>query len=334
MGVVSRPRRLLDDKFEGNELRFQSFVRSDCECRRAMLQSAGFDVVDAAVVGFKPQYYGSPDFVCRLADDRAAIIELCFELTARHAFRDFSYLLDPAAAKLAGIVWVTDSVSPSVVNMIRHYAHQFGLARRVTLEILLPQRFDADAPVRFAFDRCLGDLRAGTARRTDSGVTVLERLLDLHRTLDEIDTPALARVLGVTSTWITFHASKARNGRAPRLVCTKAPGGGPLRGDDGRFYFDLERVHSFVADFERLVAQLEARSLRGAAIPLVSARDPRIGIQWATLEAFRREAVTRSYSVVKNALGAPAAFHISSSGRGYSLLWPIERRSALRLRAA
>jgi hypothetical protein len=115
------------------------------------------------------------------------------------------------------------------------------------------------------------------------------------------------------------------------MVSMRAPNGSRLRAADGRFLFELERVTTFVSDFEQLVAQLEGF---GATLPLVSARDPRIGVDWLTLEQFRRETPTRQYAAIKRSLGAPVAFCISTSGLGYSLLWPRERSSALRRRAA
>lgn len=107
-----------------------------------------------------------------------------------------------------------------------------------------------------------------------------------------------------------------------------------MRGADGRFLFDLEQVSTFVSDLERLVTQLEAPHLGNASLPLVSASDPRIGTAWNTLEMFRSKTATRQYGAVKRALGTPIAFHISTAGRGYSVLWPEERRTALRPLAA
>lgn len=96
------PRRVLDEKFEGSEQRFQSFVRNDRPCRRAILQAAGLEAAHAEIVEYRPRFYGAPDFVIRLVDGRCAIVELCFDLTARHAFRDFSYALDPASLDFHG----------------------------------------------------------------------------------------------------------------------------------------------------------------------------------------------------------------------------------------
>lgn len=327
-------RRLLDERFGGNEKQLQRFVRNDNECRRAILQSAGLDGGDAQIVDFRARYYGEPDIVCRLADGRCAVIEFAFVLTARHAFKDLAYVADPAAASVAGIIWLCDSVSASVPDMIRYYATKLALDRRITLEILVPQasHFDGAPPIRFGFDPVLRDLRAGAPRIAHTGVTVLERLTEQYRTSDEIDTVALARILGVTPTWVTLHASRPKKReRAPRLVSMAAPNGSRLRGADGRFLFELEHVMSFIANFEQLVAQLEAL---GEMLPLVSARDPRIGVDWLTLEQFRRETPTRQYAAIKRRLGAPVAFCISTSGLGYSLLWPRERCGALRLRAA
>jgi hypothetical protein len=331
---VKRRQRVLDERFGGNEKQLQSFVRNDNECRRTILQSAGLDGGDAEIVEFRAHYYGQPDIVCRLADGRCAIIELAFVLNARHAFKDLAYAADPAAADVAGLIWLCDSVSAAVPAMIRYYATKFALDRRITLEILVPQerRFDKAPPLRFGFDPLLRDLRAGAPRSSHDSVTVLEGLTELYRSSDEIDTTALARLLGVTPTWVTLHASKPRKkDHAPRLVSMKAPTGSRLRAADGRFLFDLDRVTTFVLDFEQLVAQLE---LLGATLPLVSARDPRIGVEWLTLEQFRKETPTRQYAAIKRSLGAPVAFCISSSGLGYSLLWPRERSSALRRRAA
>lgn len=323
--------RVLDEMFEGSEHRFESFVRNDHECRRAILQCSGLDVGDAELVEFNAEFYGIPDIVVRLADGHLAVIELCFELSLRHAFRDFAYVLDPASKDVAAIVWVCDSVPASVPSMIRYYADAFGLSKRITLEILVAGRFDGAGPMRFTFDPMLRDLRAGAPRRCHGGITVLERLIELHRSADEIDTTALARILGVSQTWITLHAAKPKLGHALLpLDCKKAPNGTRLRGADGRFLFNLDPVSSFVEDFERIVTRLEVGNTNGAVLPLVSARDPRIGSHWLTLEGFRRETPTRQYRAIKRRLGTPAAFCISSSGRGYSPLWPAERRSALR----
>jgi hypothetical protein len=327
-------RRVLDEKFEGNENRFQGFVRNDNECRRAILQSAGLDAGDGEIMDFRARYYGEPDIVCRLADGRCAVIELAFILSARHAFKDLAYAADPAASNVAGLIWLCDSVSASVPEMVHYYATKLALDRRITLEILVPQaqRFDGAPPLRFSFDPLLRDLRAGAPRKSHDGVTVLERLAKQYRTSDEIDTVALARILGVTPTWVTLHASKPKKREhAPRLVSLRAPNGSRLRGADGRFLFELERVTSFVTDFEQFVAQVE---VPGATLPLVSARDPRIGVDWLTLEQFRNETPTRQYAAIKRSLGAPLAFCISTSGLGYSLLWPRERSSALRRQAA
>ncbi|HEY1816363.1 MAG TPA: hypothetical protein VGG74_28645 [Kofleriaceae bacterium] len=328
--------RVLDEKFEGSEHLFQSFVRNDRQCRRAILQAAGLDAGDAEIVEFRPRYYGAPDFFVTLADGRCAIIELCFELAARHAFRDFAYALDPASENVAALVWVVDFVSPHVVNMIRHYASRFSLQRRITLEILVPQggRFDAEPPLRFAFDPLLRDMRAGTARSSHDGATVHEQLAELYKVADEIDSVAVARLFGTTNTWVTLHAVKPKNDRAPRLVCKQAPNGARLRGANNRLLFDLEEISRFVSKFERLVTDVEAPHLGSATLPLVTATDPRIGTAWNTLEMFRSQTATRQYNAVKRALGSPIAFHISSAGRGYSVLWPEARRSALRPLAA
>ncbi|MBA3671257.1 MAG: hypothetical protein H0W68_04450 [Gemmatimonadaceae bacterium] len=333
---MSRKGRVLDEKFGGSEQRFQSFVRSDRQCRRAVLQAAGLDAGDAEIVEFRPRYYGSPDFFVRLADGRCAIIELCFDLAARHAFKDFSYALDPASEDVAALVWLCDSVPSHVVNMVRHYATRFSLNRRITLEILVPQagRFDAEPPLRFAFDPVLRDLRAGAPRSSHDGATVLEQLTEQYRIADEIDTVTVARLFGTTTTWVTLHAVKPKKDRAPRLVCKQAPSGARLRGANNRLLFDLEDVSTFVSEFERVVTNVEAPHLGGATLPLVSATDPRIGTAWNTLEMFRSNTATRQYGAVKRALGAPVAFHISTAGRGYSALWPLERRSALRPLAA
>lgn len=327
-------RRILDERFEGNEKQLQRFVRNDNECRRAILQSAGLDGGDAQIVDFRARYYGEPDIVCRLADGRCAVIEFAFVLSASHAFKDLAYAADPAAASVAGLIWLCDSVSASVPDMIRYYATKLALDRRITLEILVPQanHFDGPPPLRFGFDPLLRDLRAGAPRNAHDGATVFERLMERYRTSDEIDTPALARILGVTTTWVTLHASKAKKREhAPRLVSMRAPNGSPLRGPDGRFLFGLEHVTSFVAHLERNVAQFEDL---GATLPLVSARDPRVGVDWLTLEQFRSSTPTRQYAAIKRRLGAPVAFCISTAGLGYSLLWPRERSSELRRRAA
>lgn len=324
--------RILDEKFESNEQRFKTFVRGDRECRSAILQCGGLDAADAELIDFKARFYGDPDVVVRLADRRLAVIELRFELSLRHAFRDFAYILDPASAGAAAIVWVCDRAPPAVAAMIRHYAALFGLDRRASFEILLAARFDDAPPMRFVFEPQLRDLRAGAPKKSCDGVTVAERLTELYRTTDEIDTVTLARLLGVTQTWITLHAS--RNYRAQRLVCKYAPNGERLRGADGRLLFELERVLTFVSDLELVVTRLEGRDIAGRALRLVSARDPRIGAEWFTLEMFRDGTPTRSYHAIKRRLGPPIAFHISTAGRGFSLLWPIDRRTALRPMAA
>jgi len=333
---VRSEQRVLDEKFDGNERRFQTFVRTDEECRRTVLQSAGLDVGDAAIVPFKARYYGAPDFACAVSGGRLAVVELCFTLHARHAAKDLLYLVDPGSWNVAGLVWVCDSVSTSVLAMIRHYAAKFGLDKRVSLEVLVPQvgRFDGPPPLRFAFDPQLRDLRAGSPRNARDGATVFRGLTELYRTSDEIDTPALARLFGVSDTWVTQHASKPTKKHAARLASKLGPNGTQLRGADGRFLFDLEHVSEYVLDLEHLVTQQEAPHLVGATLTLVSARDPRIGPEWMTLEAFRRETPTRQYAAIKRQLGTPVAFCISSSGLGYSLLWPAERRGALRLHAA
>ena len=155
-----RARRVLDERFEGSEQRFKAFVRHDHECRTAILQCAGLEPGVADLVDFRAHYYGDPDVVVRLSDRRLAVIELCFELSLRHAFRDFAYVLDPASASAAAIIWVCDSVPASVPPMIRHYAQLFALDRRVSFEILVACRIDGQPPMRFSFAPQLRDLRA------------------------------------------------------------------------------------------------------------------------------------------------------------------------------
>jgi hypothetical protein len=259
------------------------------------------------------------------------VIELCFELSLRHAFRDFAYVLDPAIAGAAAIIWVCDSVPAAVPPMIRYYAQLFALDRRISIEILVACRIDKSPPMRFSFVPQLGDLRAGAPRRVHRAVTVAEHLTDLYRTTDEIDTVSLARLLGTTQTWITLHAS--RKERALRLVAKHTPIAGRLRGADGRFLFDLEAVFSFVSDFERLVARLEGHD-EDQSLPLLSARDPRIGSELFTLEMFRGNTATRQYHAIRQRLGSPVGFIISTSSRGYSLVWPAARQHELRPRAA
>jgi hypothetical protein len=328
--------RILDERFGGCEQRFQHFVRHDRECRRTILQTAGLEAGDAEIADFRPRYYGQPDFLLRLAADRYAIVELCFDLSMRHAFKDFAYVLDPASVNVVAIVWVCDHVSESVVDMIRHYAGQFRLDRRITLEILVPQshRFDGEPPLRFSFDAQLRDLRAGAPPSCRDGLTVRERLIELFRISNEIDTVALSRLLGTSTTFVTTHAAKASRRHSPRLACKRAPNGTPLRGDETSLLFDLEDVSTFISSLEILVAQIERRHLAGATLPLVCARDARIGTSWLTLEAFRKETSTKQFAAIKRQLGVPVAFCISSTPRGYSLLWPVERKGALRPRAA
>jgi hypothetical protein len=331
---VKRDSRVLDELFNGNEHRFQSFVRNDNECLRAILQSAGFDGGEAEVVQYEPRFYGEPDLAVKMVDGRMAAVELCFTLHARHTAKDLMYLMDPACGDIAGFVWVCDRVTASVLEMIRYHAARFALSKRITLEVLVPQegRFDASPPLRFAFDPQLRDLRAGSPRNAQDGATVFRRVAELFRTSEAIDSSDLARLLGVTPTWVTQHAAKANKRNAPRLACKRGPDGARVRAGNNRLLFDLEEVSAFVTDFELLVARQEARSLRGGTIPLVSARDPRVGTDWLTLEDFRRETVTKQYAAIKRDLSTPLAFHISSSGLGYSLLWPRQRTSALRLR--
>lgn len=328
-------RRALDQLFDGNERRLQNFVRNDNECLGSILQAAGFDSSGAEVVRYEPRFYGEPDLAMKLADGRMAVVELCFALHARHTAKDLMYLMDPACGDLAGFVWLCDRVTASVLEMIRFYAARFGLSKRITLEVLVPQagRFDATPPLRFAFDPQLRDLRAGSPRNTQDGATVFRRVAELFRTAEAIDSIALARLLGVTSNWVTQHAQRPKKRHAPRLVCKRDQTGARLRADNNRLVFDLDEVSAFVSDFELLVTQAEAPALRGNTLPLVSAQDPRIGTDWLTLEDFRRDTETKQYAAIKRALDAPVAFCISSSGLGYSVLWPRERRSALRLRA-
>jgi hypothetical protein len=322
--------RLLDDRFDGSEHHLAQFIRDDADCRRWILQCAGFVPGDADLVSFTARFYGKPDVVCRIADGRLVVIELCFDLTQRHAFKDLAYVLDPASKDVAGIVWICDTVPTSVVAMLRYYAERFRLDRRITLEILVPGRFDALPPVRFTFDPLLRDLRAGTPRPSPEGSTVLQQLTEFCQAndTDEVDSSSLARLLGVSPTWLTLHA--ARKGRKLRLSAKLDGFGRSLRGADGRFLFDLDHVSEFVSAFERQVAREERDSLRHSTLPLVSARDPRVGVTLMTVEMFKRETPTRKYVAIKRRLDEPSAFFISTSGRGYSLLWPRDRGTALR----
>lgn len=198
----------------------------------------------------------------------------------------------------------------------------FALDRRVSFEILIACRIGGQPPMRFSFAPQLRDLRAGALKPSHRAATVTERLIELHRTTDEIDTVSLARLLGTTQTWVTLHAS--RKERALRLVAKHTPIAGRLRGADGRFLFELERVLVFVSDFERLVARLEGRTTEDRLLPLLCARDPRIGTELFTLEMFLGN---------RERLGDPAGFIISTSSRGYSLVWPAVRQIELRPRA-
>lgn len=323
-------RTVLDTRFAGSEMQLVRFLKEDRECRQIVLQCAGFDPGDAELIEFTARYYGKPDIVCRLADGRLAVIELCFELSRRHAFKDLAYVLDPASSAIAGIVWICDSVPPPVLEMLRHYAERFRLDRRISFEVLVPDRFDVAGPARFTFVPLLRDLRAGTSRVVCVTTTVVEQLTALcHSSLNfEMDTRALARLLGVSPTWVTAHA--ARSNRSLRLDPKAAPDRSRFRGADGRFLFDLDQVLTFIGDLETHVACEERHDVRSAPLPLVSARDTRIGADWLTIEMFRRTTPTRQHLAIKRRLGVPVAFFISSSARGYSLVWPTDRGALLR----
>jgi hypothetical protein len=160
---------------------------------------------------------------------------------------------------------------------------------------------------------------------TPSGATVLEQLTELYRIADEIDAAALARLLGVTRTWLIRYATRPKKRRSPWLTCKEIERGARMRTANNRLLFDLDDISAFVAEFEELVTNLEAPHLGGVTLPLVSATDPRIGTMWNPLEAFRSRIVAWQHGAVRRSLGTPIAFHISTAGFDYCALWPEER---------
>jgi hypothetical protein len=172
------------------------------------------------------------------------------------------------------------------------------------------------------------DLRMDAPRSSLDGGTVLEQLTELYRSADAIDAAELARLFGVTNTWIVLRATKPKKGRGPRLVSKQTVNGVRIRSANNRLVFDLEDISTFVATYEWLVTRTEAPYLGGRTLPLVSATDPRIGTEWSPLEAFYGRVATRQHSAVRLALGTPIAFHICTGRRDYSALWRDEPRRA------
>ena len=151
--------------------------------------------------------------------------------------------------------------------------------------------------------------------------TVLEQLAVWCRIADEIGAIALANIFGTTPGWVSAQAVRRKKGRAPLLVCKRDLGGAVVRGADNRLLFDVEDVFDYVSDVERRVTRLEAPHLGSAALPLVTATDPRIGTTWNTGDLFHARTATWGYGAATRAFGEPAAFFISNERRGYSVAW-------------
>jgi len=324
--------RILKRRFR-TERKLHKFVAADARCRQAILEHAGLRAGAADLVKFKTQIHGATDLVCKVERDGLAIVELCFALTAEHAWKDLWYLVDPGNRdKIVALIWVCDSVSPAAIEMIRFFAAEFGLERRVTLEVLLPQDERFDRPTgSFRFGQQLSDLRGGTPRARPMPRSLLHDLNAEVGDRREIDSTVVTRLFGVSGNWRRV-ASQSSERRAPRLALVRTLDGTPVKGDDGRLYVDAESVRGYIADSEAEVARKEAELLDGEQIAMVSCKAPEIiEGEWWPLARFHEISVTKNRDTIRKHLGRPVAFCIGKHGAGFSLLWPRERMYRLRL---
>jgi hypothetical protein len=134
--------------------------------------------------------------------------------------------------------------------------------------------------------------------------------------------------LGVSSNWVS-NARKENLLKRPTLECILDGRGEPMTAKDGRFLYKLDHVLEFLDAFEKWVSDRENTT---SIIPLLSATDERIEKQqFLTLQDIvEMEDMPKSITTVKKRLALPVGFCISSSGQGYSLLFPKEQLERLR----
>jgi len=139
--------------------------------------------------------------------------------------------------------------------------------------------------------------------------------------IEEIDSPSLANIFGVSANWFTQRVRKSAAISRPILQPKKLASGMELKGPDGRFRYALKDVLEFVDAFERFVFTRE--HMINNAINLVPTCHPKIANNdWVTATKSKEwPGVPKNYNAIRKQLGCPVAFTISSSGCGYSLLF-------------
>ena len=132
----------------------------------------------------------------------------------------------------------------------------------------------------------------------------------------EISGPSVARILKVSTNWITERASN--------LEAISRPNGKKIRGADGRFLYKLDQILKFISKFEKRVNKKEKTD---KAISLISTEYKKQNLFTLT-DLKNGNKAPKNFSTIKTIIEennfVPCAFCISSSGLGYSLLYKEE----------
>jgi len=293
-------------------------------CLAELLDDAGFS--GARVVPHRERVTRS-DIECRLPSGKLVMVELAFVLDYDHIWKDLQYIIDPRAEhRLAGFVWLCDEITPANIDRVRFLADRFELVNRIAVIILRAKRLKRETD-EARFDVLLRLSGRAAAAPVSAATTDLLGEVSRASTDGTIPSRALARILGASHSWLTERAHLGTLSGRPRLICVRDGEGAPLRGPSGARMFGCTEVETWVADVEAWVQHREGLL---AAIPLVASSDPRIGSMWVQAnDALVGHGPAKRSTTLKHRL-APVAFRISSSDKGYTLLYTLDAVRALK----
>ena len=312
------PSGLLRASFRDERDASATFARTP-SLLRELLDDAGLEQASEAP---NRDHITNADLECALPNGDLAMVELALTLDREHIWKDLIYVTDPRAEpRLAAFVWLCDDVAQSALDALDHFTQRFGVKGRVSFTVLRLKRLNLAAG-QARFDRLYS---SAVHREVDPpALRVAGGLADqMARAASggRIDTQALADVLGTSTSWVSGCLPLAKECGRPALDFERTRDGSPLVTSSRRRLFSLDRAMAYVPQVETWVRRRE--SLAGA-IPLVSAKDPRIGTSWLKLtnvatRAGRKLDTTRIRRVLR-----PVAFCFGPSEHGYSLLYSRE----------
>lgn len=310
----------------GSEDNARRFIASNDACLREILREADFSEPFRQVGHFQLKFGGKPDIILDVEGRGIVFVELALRLDPDHVHGDFKYVLDPAATnRLAAMIWVCDSYASTCPEMLDFYIRLLRLWGTKTFALLTLRHLSVPE-ARFRFDRLLFGTRRGVA--TADGGDLRRELLARASPSGRVDTTAVAKAFGMSHGWVTERISRTRGGKRSPLLPMRNRDGAFLTGPNGVHWYRVEDVIRFIAESESWVADEKGIE----PIPLVSAMDKRIlDGQLLTLTACQKALQEHvSDGKLRRVLGTPAAVCFSTSGNGYSLLYPNENTDRLK----